>query len=99
MKEIYKTNKAAKVGDICVCPSCKTEFTKTNYQQAFCKSRKGTKCKDKYWNTVTPGKRNNKTRISPASAAYMAARAERREKYFLTESYEHPFSSEALGQS
>lgn len=27
-------------------------------------------CKDKYWNTVTPTKRNNTTRISPANAAY-----------------------------
>ena len=53
-----------------------SEFLKTNYQQAFCKSRKGTKCKDKYWNTVTPEKRNNTTRISPASAAYMASKYE-----------------------
>lgn len=67
MKNTYKQNKIAKVGDECVCPSCNTKFTKSNYQQAFCKTKVGTKCKDKYWNTVTPTKRNNTTRISPAS--------------------------------
>ena len=71
IKDRYKLNKNAKVGDELTCPSCGTSFTKTNYQQAFCKSKSGTKCKDKYWNTVTPTKRNNKTRISPASARFM----------------------------
>ncbi|MGK0449330.1 MAG: hypothetical protein ACJA2M_003136 [Polaribacter sp.] len=77
IKEKYKLAKAAKVNDICICPSCGTEFKKTNYQQAFCKTRGKTKCKDKYWNTVTPEKQNNTTRISPASAAYLASRPER----------------------
>lgn len=72
--KIYNESKEAKVGSICKCPSCGTEFTKTNYQQAFCKSKSGTKCKDKYWNTVIPSKRNNTTRISPASKAYMDSR-------------------------
>lgn len=63
--------KEAGVGTECKCPSCRTMFTKTNYQQAFCKTKGGTVCKDNYWNNVTPSKRNNKTRISPASAAYM----------------------------
>ena len=71
LKERYKLNKTAKVGDECVCPSCGTKFIKTNYQQAFCKSKGGTICKDKYWNTITPEKRCNTTRISPASAAFM----------------------------
>lgn len=31
----------------------------------------GTVCKDRYWNTVTPEKFNNTTRISPANNAYM----------------------------
>lgn len=70
IKERYKLNKAASVGDNCICPSCKTPFIKNNYQQAFCKARIGTKCKDKYWNTVIPTKRCNTTRISPANAAY-----------------------------
>ncbi len=74
IKELYENAKSAKVGQTCKCPSCGIEFIKTNYQQAFCKSKTGTKCKDKYWNTVTPEKRNNTTRISPASANFMASR-------------------------
>lgn len=73
IKAKYELAKAAKVGDTCVCPSCGTSFVKTNYQQAFCKSKSGTKCKDKYWNTVIPEKRCNTTRISPASAAWLAS--------------------------
>ena len=73
IRERYKLNKEAKVGTECTCPSCNTKFIKGNYQQAFCKSKSGTICKDKYWNTVTPEKRCNTTRISPASAAYMAS--------------------------
>jgi hypothetical protein len=92
IKETYKLNKAAKVGTICKCPSCGTNFEKTNYQQAFCKSKGGTVCKDKYWNTVTPEKKCNMTRISPANAAWLA----KQERDFVY--YEHPFSSEALGQ-
>lgn len=72
MKALYEKSKLAKVGSICKCPSCRTEFVKTNYQQAFCKSKSGTICKDKYWNTVTPEKRNNTTRISKASALWLA---------------------------
>ena len=68
LKEAYKLAKEAKVGTEICCPSCNTVFIKTNYQSAFCKTLGGTVCKDKYWNTVTPTKRNNKTRISPASA-------------------------------
>lgn len=74
IKILYESAKSAKVGDVCVCPSCGTEFKKTSYQQAFCKSKPGTVCKDKYWNTVTPGKRNNTTRISPASARWLSAK-------------------------
>ena len=70
IKARYKLNKEAKVGDECICPSCNTKFIKANYQQAFCKSKGKTICKDKYWNTVTPNKKNNTTRISPANANY-----------------------------
>lgn len=69
-RERYKKSKSAKVGETCICPSCGTEFVKTSYQQAFCKTKGGTVCKDKYWNTVTPTKRNNTTRISPANSRY-----------------------------
>lgn len=88
----YSLNKKANIGDECICPSCNTKFIKTNKQQVFCRTKGGSVCKDKYWNYVTPNKRNNTTRISPASARYM----ERKEREF--EYYEHPFSSEALGQ-
>lgn len=70
LKERYKINKEAKVGESCTCPSCGTIFIKTNYQQVFCKTKPKTRCKDFYWNSVTPNKRNNTTRISPANAAY-----------------------------
>lgn len=72
IEKAYQAVKSAKVGSDCKCPSCGSLFTKTSYQQAFCKTKSGTVCKDKYWNTVTPNKRNNTTRISPASAAFMA---------------------------
>lgn len=72
LKSLYEKAKSAKVGESVCCPSCRTDFEKTNYQQAFCKSKTGTACKDFYWNNVTPGKRNNTTRISPASAVFLA---------------------------
>ncbi len=78
IRERYKLNKLAKVGETCICPSCQTSFVKGNYQQAFCKSKRGTICKDKYWNTVIPTKRCNRTRISPASAEFMATHLEMR---------------------
>jgi hypothetical protein len=94
----YTSNKGAIVGDICICPSCKTEFIKSSYQQVFCKSRVNTKCKDAYWNRVTPNKRNNKTRISPASKRWLNKMETKRVIEFNPDDYEHPFSSDALGQ-
>ena len=70
IKALYAAAKAAKVGETCTCPSCDSIFVKTNYQQAFCKTKGNTVCKDRYWNIVTPTKRNNTTRISPANAAW-----------------------------
>jgi hypothetical protein len=95
IKQRYTLNKTKKVGEDCICPSCGTNFVKKSYQQAFCKTKSGTFCKDKYWNTVTPNKRNNTTRISPASEKWLREREER--TFFSYE--EHIFSSEALGQS
>lgn len=69
-KKQYSLNKSSKVGDLLICPSCGDKFTKESYQQAFCKSKGGTVCKDYYWNNVTPEKKNNRTRISPASRSY-----------------------------
>lgn len=96
IKERYELNKSTKVGETCICPSCGTVFIKTHYAQAFCKSKTGTKCKDRYWNTVTPNKRNNTTRISPASQAWMDAQARYRPIDSLDE--DHPFSCDGLGQ-
>ncbi len=93
----YQLNKSLKKGDSCVFPSCGANFLKTHYQQAFCKSKTGTKCKDKYWNMVTPNKSNNTTRISPANARWQARLKDR--SNFNPDDYEHPFSSEAHGQS
>lgn len=76
LKTLYEKAKNAKVGETVFCPSCGKSFEKTNYQQAFCKSKEGTICKDFYWNNVTPTKRNNTTRISPANAAFYAANIE-----------------------
>jgi hypothetical protein len=72
MRRHYKLNKEAKVGDKCRCPACLTYFVKESYQQVFCKTKPGTKCKDFYWNNTTETKRNNTTRISPANARYYA---------------------------
>lgn len=63
-------NLKAQIGTECKCPSCYTRFIKESYQQVFCKSKPKTQCKDFYWNNVTPNKRCNTTRISPANAAY-----------------------------
>ncbi len=90
IRDRYKLNKDAKVGEELTCPSCGTSFVKSNYQQAFCKSKSGTECKDKYWNTVTHTKRNNQTRISPASARFMAEREVERDYRSVYDSF-HPF--------
>ncbi len=83
LKRAYTLAKEGKVGDEIICPSCKTKFKKGTYQQVFCKSKDKTICKDFYWNNVTPNKRNNKTRISPASAAWLASN--RRNQYLFGE--------------
>ena len=73
MTEAYIKAKAAKVGDTVKCPACGKEFVKKTYNQVFCNNNNNTRfgnCKDKYWNTVDPRKRNNTTRISPANRAY-----------------------------
>ena len=77
MKKQYNVNNKKVVGDSCHCASCNAEFTKTHYQQKFCKTKTGTKCKDRYWNIVDDNKRNNITRISPASASYMSTKGSR----------------------
>ena len=104
IQQRYTLNKSLKVGDNCICPSCGTEFVKGDYQQAFCKSKNGTICKDKYWNTVDPKKRCNTTRVSPASARYMAQQIEIRgsvKRRFTTEGYEiiHGVAYDEFGEA
>jgi hypothetical protein len=78
-KANYFHNKAAKIGELLYCPSCGHPFIKKCHQQAFCQTKGGTICKDRYWNRADPRKRNNTTRISPANAAWMARREDERE--------------------
>lgn len=98
LKDRYEANKLKPVGSQIKCTVCDKPFVKKKKVQVFCGGRGDTKCKDKYWNTVDPNKRNNTTRISPASARWMENNREFRESNFNPDDYEHPFSSEALGQ-
>lgn len=56
IKQLYDVAKAAKVGTMIICPTCKELHKKTTYHKVFCsngkKSRKD--CKSKYWNTIHP---------------------------------------------
>lgn len=110
LKEAYKMCKEAKVGETIVCPSCGTSHVKKSYQSVFCKSKKGTKCKDNYWNNVDENKRNNVSRFSPASIRWSAMREIDRNSGRMLRDLngnsrdydphddDHPFSSDALGQ-
>jgi len=94
--ERYKLNKELVIGDKCFCPSCNECFVKTQHQQAFCKNKPGTVCKDAYWNSVTPNKRNNTTRISPANARWKAFHGKVNIDSWNSDD-DHPFSSDAMG--
>ena len=74
MKKLYAIAKEKKVGAQFSCPACSSSLTKKSYQHKFC----GTKCKDRYWNNVDPRKRNNRTRISPASSRWMLVQGDNR---------------------
>ena len=97
MGKRYQINKEAKTGEECICPSCGSVFIKANYQQTFCKTKSGTKCKDKYWNTVTPTKRKNVTRISPANAMWQARTEKIKTSRNIEDSF-HPQDPWCLGQ-
>jgi hypothetical protein len=84
LKKARQLCQEAKIGEEISCPSCGTRFVKKSYQSVFCKSKKGTKCKDNFWNNVDESKRKNTTRISPASASWMA----RERKRYTSEGYE-----------
>ena len=96
-KKVYNTNKIAKVGEEIICPICGCKFVKKQYSQAFCSGE----CKDKFWNDKKRGKRNAYFR------EYNRQHPERIERVrpydydeycHLCYTYEHPFSSDALGQ-
>jgi hypothetical protein len=74
LKKAYEKAKNARVGERCICPSCETPFTKGSYQQVFCKTKAGSKCKDFYWNNVIETKRKNVERISPANESFVLGR-------------------------
>lgn len=69
--DLRKKAMEATIGSEIKCPSCGTIHKKIAYNVVFCKTHGGTICKDNYWNNVDPKKRNNKTRISPASKAWL----------------------------
>ena len=98
IKKRYLLNKSIGIGCECYCPSCGSKFIKKTYQQVFCKTKPGTQCKDKYWNTVIPEKRNNRTRFSPSSLRWIEKNKIDREDNWNLENEEHIFSSEGLGQ-
>jgi hypothetical protein len=70
LRKFYLQAKSAKIGQLVSCPSCGEMFEKKYYHQCFCQTKPGTTCKDFYWNNITPTKRNNTKRISPANARY-----------------------------
>lgn len=57
-KKRYDTNKTCAIGADCVCPVCGQHFLKKTKAQAFCHvKREGrSMCRDKYHNTVNPGR-------------------------------------------
>lgn len=97
LKAKYEINKSKSIGEEISCTMCNKKFVKKTKQQAFCGGRGDTKCKDKFWNTVTPNKKKNTTRISPASQRWLDTQRSERD-YRDYDDDEHIFSSEALGQ-
>lgn len=65
-KARYEVNLSKKVGEICCCPSCGKDFKKKTYQQKFHAKR----CKDIYWNSVDPVRRERATLFSQLKPKY-----------------------------
>jgi hypothetical protein len=74
LKQAYNLAKSLKVGDTFICPSCKTAEIKIQYNQAFCKSKEKTICKDYYWNNVDESKRNNMDRPTLKRVRFISKR-------------------------
>lgn len=79
MPKVYLLAKETKVGDVCKCVHCGTEFVKKQWQQVFCCSH----CKDAFWNGRNHGDRHSKGYYS----RYNAAHPERLERGY-TKGYE-----------
>jgi len=60
MIAVYKMCDLTKVGGEMRCPGCGEIIIKKTYQHKFC----GQQCKDRYWNTVDPRKKNRKNSSS-----------------------------------
>jgi hypothetical protein len=56
MKQAYEVARKAPVGSYIFCPVCGESQKKDYYQKVFCSPQTGRKCKDKYWNTITPNR-------------------------------------------
>ena len=54
-KQLYKTNKKAKVGEFIECPVCHTKFKKVQWSQAF----DNIICKNTYHNKKQPNRHKN----------------------------------------
>ena len=83
MQQQYAIAKEIKVGGRFKCPACSSLLTKKSYQHTFC----GPKCKDLYWNNVDPRKKNNRTRISPASSRWMLIQGAKRDSRAMQHGY------------
>jgi len=57
MRSAYDAAKAAKVGSMIHCPTCRKRFLKRSYQQAFCRNKGRGNCKDRFHNTVSETRR------------------------------------------
>lgn len=98
----YKLSKEAKVGTICICPSCGTEFKKESYQQAFCLTKPLTSCKDFYWNAVKPTRKDETVKPKYDNLYVFEEKCRRcgtvKEMYF-SDRHQHPWQNFAMAMN
>lgn len=98
MIAIYKMCKHSEVGEEMRCPGCGKIITKKSYQHKFCNQQ----CKDHYWNTVDPRKKNRhnppshyrKYNVGEKSYANRLGKAEALKRGYPT--YEDMLDAEAM---
>lgn len=56
MRMVYAACKETNIGQTMTCPGCGKEIIKSSYHHTFCDQT----CKDRYWNTIDPKKKNRK---------------------------------------